>query len=664
MTVHTSALKYRPDIDGLRAVAVGAVVLYHAFPTWFVSGFIGVDLFFVISGYLISSIIMGQLEQGRFSLADFYARRVRRIFPALALVLLATLLFGWAVLLHGEFMQIGRHIAAGGSFVSNLVLWWEAGYFDNAANTKPLLHLWSLGVEEQFYLAWPLVLWLLFTRRCNFLLVTAVIFVLSMGANVLTINDAPSAAFFSPLTRFWELMAGGIAAYLHLHRAPWTARQRTLSSLGGALALLAGFALIKPQTLFPGWWAMLPVLGAFLLIMAGQQAALNRHLLSRRPAVWLGLISYPLYLWHWPLLSFGYILFGEKPPYLFKFAMVAAAGVLATATYRLLELPLRTLRHKSGVVTGLATAMAVLTAGGLAVAGGHVSERIDAHGADRYLNALNDSEFPGQLFEPLRYRGITFQKLPSKGSGLTVFLGDSVVQQYGPYVEQAVREHAEQTSTIVFATAGGCPPIPGAIRLPLTKFPRCRQTVEAAYALAAQDGVDTVVIGAAWNGYFRDDNHDLQVDTGGALLPFPQPGAMAAAYAALQRAMAALRAQGKRVVLVLQPPSGTAYDPRHMYTGSRLGSIAPLARIDNVALDQYLADNAKPRQRLLDIAAQTGAEVIEPSRFLCSNNVCPVLGADGSPLYTDPVHMRPAYVKHAASYLAPTIASPVRSAVR
>ncbi|MTV41548.1 acyltransferase family protein [Duganella radicis] len=655
MTHPTSELKYRPDIDGLRAVAVIAVVLYHSFPTWFVSGFIGVDVFFVISGYLISTIIMGQLERGSFSLADFYSRRIRRIFPALTTVLLATLLFGWAVLLHGEFRQIGKHVAAGGGFVSNLVLWWESGYFDNAANTKPLLHLWSLGVEEQFYLVWPLILWLLFARRMNFLLITAVIFVLSMAANVLSIDTSPSAVFFSPLTRFWELMSGGVAAYLHLHHRPWSARQQGLASGAGALLLLAGFALIKPQMLFPGWWAALPVLGAFLLIMAGPGAWCNRLLLSRKAAVWIGLISYPLYLWHWPLISYSYILFGEKPPYQVKFAVVAAAFVLAAATYRLLELPLRAVTDKKRVVGGLAGAMVALSVAGLAISAGMVKERIDAHGADIYLNALNDSDFPGPLFVPLRHDGITFQKLSSPGKGLTVFLGDSVMQQYGPYVEQQVREHGAQTSSIIFATAGGCPPIPGVIRLPLAKFPRCRQAVDAAYALAAGPAVDTVVIGAAWNGYFQADNSNLQIDDGGARLTFPQAPAMEAAYQSLQRGMAALRARGKRVVLVLQPPSGDAYDPRRMYTGSRWSSIHPLPEIRAVALDRYQADNAAPLARLRAIAQQTGAELIDPSQFLCAANACPVLDASGQPLYTDPIHMRPAYVKRAAAYLRPAI---------
>ena len=173
---HQKLTDYRPDIDGLRAVAVIAVVLYHGWPNYLPGGFIGVDIFFVISGYLITSIILSALEQDRFSILEFYARRVRRIFPALLLVLVATIGFGWIVLLADEFKQVARHVSAGGLFVSNLLLWNEAGYFDNAGLTKPLLHLWSLGIEEQFYLLWPLMLWLMVKYRTGVLVLLCTVF--------------------------------------------------------------------------------------------------------------------------------------------------------------------------------------------------------------------------------------------------------------------------------------------------------------------------------------------------------------------------------------------------------------------------------------------------------------------------------------------------------
>ena len=202
--------KYRPDIDGLRALAVLSVVGFHAFPKSIKGGFIGVDVFFVISGYLISAIIFENLKNKSFSFSEFYARRVRRIFPALALVLIACHVFGWFVLLSDEYKQLGRHIAAGSGFVSNMVLWSEAGYFDNSADTKPLLHLWSLGIEEQFYLAWPMLLWLAWKSRINLLGVTVVILLASFYLNVAEVKKDVIGAFYSPITRFWELLVGSL----------------------------------------------------------------------------------------------------------------------------------------------------------------------------------------------------------------------------------------------------------------------------------------------------------------------------------------------------------------------------------------------------------------------------------------------------------------------
>ncbi len=216
MTTHVSHLshpKYRPDIDGLRAVAVLSVVAFHAFPAWMKGGFIGVDVFFVISGFLITTIIFENLDRGTFSFAEFYARRIKRIFPALLLVLVASFAFGWFSLLADEYKQLGKHIAAGAGFVSNLVLWSELGYFDNSAETKPLLHLWSLGIEEQFYIAWPFFLWLAWKRNFSFLTLTILVAFLSFYLNFNGIKKDAVATFYSPQTRFWELLAGSILAW-------------------------------------------------------------------------------------------------------------------------------------------------------------------------------------------------------------------------------------------------------------------------------------------------------------------------------------------------------------------------------------------------------------------------------------------------------------------
>src|SRR4030065_1483737 len=181
---HLTHPKYRADIDGLRAIAVLSVVGFHASPYWIRGGFVGVDIFFVISGFLISSIILSNLSKGTFSFAEFYARRIKRIFPALILVMATCYVFGWFVLLPDEYKQLGKHIIAGAGFVSNFCFWQEAGYFDNSADTKPLLHLWSLGIEEQFYIVWPLLLYLALKRRFNFLFLAITIFAISFSVNV------------------------------------------------------------------------------------------------------------------------------------------------------------------------------------------------------------------------------------------------------------------------------------------------------------------------------------------------------------------------------------------------------------------------------------------------------------------------------------------------
>lgn len=215
-SVKKSSIGWRPDIDGLRAVAVFAVFVFHAFPKVqiFKGGFVGVDVFFVISGFLISSIIYTQLAKGTFSFWDFYSRRIRRIYPVLLTVLIGCLGFGWFFLLADEYMQLGKHIAGGAGFVSNFVLFFEKGYFDNASATKPLLHLWSLGIEEQFYIFWPLILWLTWKLKKNAVFwVTLVIATVSMAMNLYWYKTNPSMDFFLPHTRVWELLCGAMLAW-------------------------------------------------------------------------------------------------------------------------------------------------------------------------------------------------------------------------------------------------------------------------------------------------------------------------------------------------------------------------------------------------------------------------------------------------------------------
>jgi len=232
---------YRPDIDGLRAVAVIAVLLFHASPRLLPGGFVGVDIFFVISGFLISGIIFQDIKNNRFSFTSFYARRIRRIFPALILVLLACSVFGWFYLLAQEYAALGKHAAAGAGFIANFIFWSEAGYFDTAANTKPLLHLWSLGIEEQFYIFWPLLIWLATQWRTNITWLLAGFAAVSLYLNISGATTHPTATFYSPQTRAWELLAGSALAWLSLHhKALW----QNISKTGGNWFSATGIALL------------------------------------------------------------------------------------------------------------------------------------------------------------------------------------------------------------------------------------------------------------------------------------------------------------------------------------------------------------------------------------------------------------------------------------
>jgi len=367
-----AAAAYRPDIDGLRAIAVLSVLAFHAFGEYVAGGFIGVDIFFVISGYLITSILLNDLQCGQFSLGRFYGRRIRRIYPALLLVLLACLVMGWQVLLAGEYAELGQLVAAGAGFIANLMLWLQSGYFDTHADAKPLLHLWSLGIEEQFYIFWPIGLWLVHRagshgarggRLALVARVATMLLLISFVWNIACVASDPVGTFYLPQTRVWELLVGGwlaIRLIIKGFEAPTeqlisrtigrpiarpidplnNGKFKNLAACLGLGLLLTGASLVDKNSQFPGWWAALPTLGTALLI-ASDTAWINRKVLSHPLMVGIGLISYPLYLWHWPLLSFGRIIHNGEMPAAERLALMAVAFLLSYATYRLFEQKLR-----------------------------------------------------------------------------------------------------------------------------------------------------------------------------------------------------------------------------------------------------------------------------------------------------------------------------------
>lgn len=383
---------YRIEIDGLRAFAVLSVVLFHAFPNIFVGGFIGVDIFFVISGFLITGHIFEKLDVGEFQFLDFFQRRIRRIFPSLIVVMLASLAFGWFTLLADEYAQLGKHIAGGTTFVSNFIFAEEVGYFDSAAELKPMLHLWSLSVEEQFYIFWPLALWVAWKRSLNIFSLTGLAFVASFLTNIIWVHTNPAETFFWPFGRFWEMLSGSLLAWflvpikhsLATHKVICSPKSNntcqkaitlsknpvanTLFSLAGLFLLLIGIFVINKKLPFPSYWALLPTTGTLIIIYAGSQNLCSKIIFSNRLAVWFGLISYPLYLWHWPILSFLHILKDGSPHRDSRIAAVGLSIFLAWITYRFIELPIRFggLKEPNRTISLIAT-MTVVGFAGLTV---------------------------------------------------------------------------------------------------------------------------------------------------------------------------------------------------------------------------------------------------------------------------------------------------------
>lgn len=471
------AIAYRRDIDGLRAVAVLAVIGFHAFPGWFRGGFVGVDIFFVISGFLISGIIFGQVDRREFSYVDFYGRRIRRLFPALLLVVAACLVFGYIKMFTLEFSRLSLHATVAAAFVANIQFWREASYFDVASDYKPLLHLWSLGVEEQYYIVWPIVVALLLPTK-RFLLVIAIAFAGSFALNLGLTWREPTAAFYLPFARFWELMLGSALAYTTvrktsrggaLHQLLDSGILRNVISVAGLLMIIGSVLFISEHQPFPGWIALVPTSGTVLLIWAGPHAWVNRHLLGLGVAVFIGAISYPLYLWHWPILSYLRIDQGwDVNPLLRVLAVVASFG-LAWLTYQFVERPVRfgsLAREKTLALCGAMIAM-----GAFAFATGHGIRQPDdrdsyvaffdnrwpdyhyGHTHDLFAAGREECNFLDIVTNSVRTEIASSCSTPTTAQSVLLW-GDSFIQHLAPGLQATL----SNSTSVLHIASSGCRP--------------------------------------------------------------------------------------------------------------------------------------------------------------------------------------------------------------
>lgn len=612
-----------------------AVVGYHAFPDLDPGGFIGVDIFFVISGFLISSIILGRLGSGGFSFLDFYARRARRIFPALIAVLAVCFVAGWLLLLPREFRELGTHIAAAAAFVSNFLLWHETGYFDSAAEAKPLLHLWSLGIEEQFYLLWPLLLALAWRIRKVLPLLTGTLALASFAYCYYATFESPTAAFYSPAARWWELMAGGLLAQLVMHRGTLGGGSATVASLAGGALLVVPLLLLNSSQPFPGTWALAPTTATVLLLFAGPEALLNRLVLSNRLMVSVGLISYPLYLWHWPILSFARINNSAPLSAGTTVAILAVSVLLAWLTYRLVERPIRfgpRLRRLAPalfallIVAGLAGISARLANG---FAFRPVLSQVRApfvidDPAQNHLPCSDTASMPGILARAC------YSHVNPGAPHIVVLWGDSHALFWAPDFEAMARKDGFELYVLKLE---GCPPIAGIRRSDIEYSQAVCGTLEPSRAVF--DAIlalrpEVAVLASRWSNFSHGWIRNGRLMQGNSFLTTSPDGvatretSRAALSERIPGTIDALKAHDVSVVVIRNPPV-LKFEVTNLRKSIADLEVTPA---ENDALSRYTDDIFA---RIKDI------DLFDPAKTLCSE-VCRAV-IDGRELYTDDNHL-------------------------
>ena len=580
------------------------------------SGFVGVDVFFVISGYLISSIIYNALRVGRFSYLEFYVRRVRRIFPALLLVLGSSMVLGWLLLLPDEYKQLGRQVAAGAGFAANFLFWSQAGYFDTQAAVKPLLHLWSLGIEEQFYLIWPLLVAFLYQRTRRVATWIALVMCGSFALNALEIQGHASAMFYLPASRFWELLSGALLAYWVTFASEGgldtvAPKSKTVLAWCGVLLLAVSASKINEQREFPGYWALLPV-AATLCLIASSGSWVNRVVLGQRMLVFIGLISYPLYLWHWVLLALlrMWRYDDAEPPRTPRIIAVLVSVVLAYATYQFVEKPIR-FGKGTGVralwkPAGLVASMVLVGVAGAAVDHSDgVAQRYPAElrplaafqfdEARRwYTDVLAGRCFDQNPIDPGSDLGAQCVQAANGRKKLLVVWGDSHAASLYPGLKALQSQHPDYR--LGQFTWGGCPPLLGWDSL---RLPQCRAFNDVVLARVTALRPDIVVLEGNWSNYLP--SHASEAD-------------LAPLSSTIQR----LRDHGvPHIVVFGNLPVWQLPAPR---VGMKLWlekRTLPLRSNEYLSSDSPLADHL-----VRDLAAGLDVQFVSPIDVLCDARGC------------------------------------------
>jgi peptidoglycan/LPS O-acetylase OafA/YrhL len=637
-----TSLRYRPDIDGLRAVAVLGVIIYHAFPKALPGGFSGVDIFFVISGYLISGILYKGHREEKFSFSDFYARRIRRLFPSLITVLLLCLGYGWLVLLPTEYEKLGKHVAAGTLFIQNIVFWKEIGYFDVAVNLKPMLHLWSLAVEEQFYIFFPPLLLLIWKKKWPLAAIMGVLLIGSFIGNVVMSYQNGASDFFLTPYRAWEFLAGSLLAWWHFDKGheEELPLHRDVMSWFGVILMVVGMTILTKDQPYPGWRALLPVAGTLLVIEGGGGAWVNRRILSHPTMVYVGLISYPLYLFHWPALSFLHIVKGQAPPDWMITSALGVALLLTLATYHGIE---KGMRHNKSSWTLPWLIAAFLATGllGWLAWDGRIGPKVPENMV-KTVKAIGDKHSREGLRSVMGKNGHELFIVGGDGAQ-TLFVGDSNMEQYAPRIVGLLKDKGDGERGAIFAIAPGVPPIE---EITTPSNPSCSAFIPWVKTLLDDDKrIDRVVISAFWYRYFTPGSAYSCRGTS-----LGQHDGRDRALKNFSSLLGELRSQGKQVVVVKSIPFGPPLDPKGYFKRGFLGKTVKQQEMLSVKEFQAVYAPLEISDRMSEIALENGARIIDPTDFLSECGICIAEDEDG-PIRHDYDHLRPGFVRGKVEYL-------------
>jgi peptidoglycan/LPS O-acetylase OafA/YrhL len=639
-------IAYRPEVDGLRAVAVLSVILFHAGFELFSGGFVGVDVFFVISGYLITSIILRELSQGTFSIVKFYERRARRILPALFFVIACVLPFAYLWLLPHELARFGESLVAVATFASNIFFWRGTDYFSPNAENELLLHTWSLAVEEQYYLLFPLLLmvsWRFYTRKLFWCV--AIVALMSFAVCELGWRNSPIANFYLLPTRAWELLLGSLVA-IRLASSP---TPLAIPSLGrefivgaGLIAIVASTLLFDESTPFPSYYAAIPTLGAALIIAFGNGQQLTTRFLSLKPIVFIGLISYSAYLWHHPLFTFLRLRgFGELTELHFLGAAVASL-LLAAFTWRFVETPFRKTSTVANGRLGVSRqAIFGLSAAGLGAAFvvGIAVPRLGV-GHDGAGELARDGLPPGCLrMTSIDARNCAVVAQQGLNSRTIALWGDSVADSFSTSLVARAKADSVAVHPLIFHS---CPALLGTIRNEAyrqgRKFAqRCADYTEAAKTLIEELHPDVVVLANAYEMYASGTN-----PYNGEPILLSQDSAAKSALTVvldgLEATVAFLNSKKIEVVLVMPYPTTSGADFSRMRRMAMLDRLDADARSLNSQVAQHLGAEILARLNSKKLKFRT----VSPATHLCKEAVtlsdCSAVDGDGNYLSYDGTH--------------------------